>query len=115
MENITWSLGKTKGMEGHPSEQTSPEGSALLLAPPVAQVGSPRSHQLDLVPAHPRETRKKVFLMQDLQHSCSCHSLFFIDLLFWEQLLPSHFRFDSAGFSSLHLLTTCLQLLLLLL
>lgn len=41
--------------------------------------------------------------------------LFFIGLLFWEQLLPSHFRFDCMGFSSLHLLTTCLQLLLLLL
>lgn len=40
---------------------------------------------------------------------------FFTDLLVWEQLLPSHFRFDSMGFSSLHLLMTCLQLLLLLL
>lgn len=41
--------------------------------------------------------------------------LFVTDLLVWEQLLPSNFRFDSLGFSSLHLLMTCLQLLLLLL
>lgn len=41
--------------------------------------------------------------------------LLFIDLIFWEQLLPSHFRFHSVEFSSLHLLMTCLQLLLLLL
>lgn len=82
---MTWGLGKTNGMEMHLSEQSSSEVSALVLAPPTAQVGFPRSHQLDLVPAHPRETRRKAALMQDLQHSCSCHShLLFIDLLVWE-------------------------------
>lgn len=57
-------------MEMHLSEQLSSEVSALLIATPMAQVGFSRSHQLDLNPAHPRETRKKVILMQDLQHSC---------------------------------------------
>lgn len=56
------------------SRQLSPEVSSLLLAPSMAQVGFPRSSQLDLVPAHPRDTRQEGVLMQDLQHSCSHHS-----------------------------------------
>lgn len=69
---MIWSLGKTNGMEIPLSEQWSPEVSALPLAPPTTQVGFPRSHQLGLDLASPREIAWKVALVQDLQRSCWC-------------------------------------------